>query len=102
MRILAVIMAFGLMASWTVEDAAFADDRVRRHAPIARSMPRLDLERIARFYGPRTTIPGVIRPRSVRVDLSRATRLDLEKHARNRGPARLEDVAPRAASSHRR
>ena len=102
MRILAMILAFGLAASWAAEDAAFADDRLRRHAPHTRYMPRLDLERIARFYGPRTTIPGVTRPRSVRVDFSRATRLDLEKHARNHGPARLVVGAPRAATSHGR
>ena len=102
MRILTAILALGLMATWADEHAGFADDRVQRHAPGARSMPRLVLERIARFYGPQTSIPGVIRPRSVRVDFSRATRLDLEKHARNHGPARLVAIAPRPTTLHGR
>ena len=46
------------------------------------------LELAARSYGPRDTIRGVTNPATVRSDYSRASRFDLESHARSYGPSR--------------
>ena len=53
-----------------------------------RFVPRGELERIGRYYGPRSTIRGLKEPDSVRVDFSRVTRFDLETHNRRHGPSR--------------
>ena len=98
MRIFTASMVLGLGLAALAQSSSFgrdlggrsANDSRRIHASTdtTRSLPRGELERVARSYGPRGTIPGVIEPETVRADFSRATRFDLETHARRHGPSR--------------
>ena len=97
MRVIVAIFVLALAGVWSVAEISLAGDlsnrrgdgesRVHRQRTNAGIVPRQELERIARYYGPQGTIPGVTHPNTVRVDFSRATRFNLEKHARRYGPA---------------
>lgn len=85
-------MLFAQSASFGGEsDRRGANDQSRgteASGDAPRFAPRGELERIGRYYGPRSTIRGVKEPDSVRVDFSRVTRFDLETHNRRHGPSR--------------
>jgi len=98
MRVFTVVIVLGVGLAGLAQSPSFgrdlggrsANEAGRIHAPTetTRIRPRGELERVARSYGPRGTIPGVTNPETVRADFSRATRFDLEIHARRHGPSR--------------
>ena len=96
MRVFLAMLVLALAVVWSVEKTSLArdlsnhrgsgDSRVHRQPTDTLTVSRQELERIARYYGPRGTIPGVTHPNTVRVDFSGAARFNLEKHARRYGP----------------